>query len=419
MCWAFWPLSEMAATCPERPRAPDDENGQLYTWSRMVNTINKSMGDVGEVQVKKQGTDGAYYPVTETDVAAVDLQMKVAQIARGIKDWSPERKLQFSREASGRVRYRSSRPRLSERARAAPSLPLTQMRDAGNEQFRAEHYAEAMDVYVQAMVGLDEHFFAEPGADGAPATTVMAPGPRDAFALPILTNLAACALELRDWKRCLLFCDHALQLEPGSYRALCRRGRALTELERFGDARAALHAAAESARGDDEARHVRVLLRGLQSDELKRRAATNEQREMMRRAFDARTGEAKSMYGDMRRRKVREGARCVFLLCFDGACRAQVSSLRVEAEPVAVVATSKPGSNKITGLASRRPAAAAPPAPRSQVAERRAAANGSTPATRNATHCLLMMPVVVVACVYCYAVANRGASARFAGELFS
>ena len=45
---------------------------------------------------------------------------------------------------------------------------------------------------------------------------------------------------------------------------------------------------------DDEARHVRVLLRGLQSDELKRRAATNEQREMMRRAFDARTGEAKS-----------------------------------------------------------------------------------------------------------------------------
>ena len=113
VCWAFWPLFDaMAATCPERPRAPDDENGQLYTWSRMVNTINKSMGDVGEVQVKKQGTDGAYYPVTETDVAAVDLQMKVAQIARGIKDWSPERKLQFSREASGRVRYRSSRPRL-------------------------------------------------------------------------------------------------------------------------------------------------------------------------------------------------------------------------------------------------------------------------------------------------------------------
>ena len=99
-------------------------------------------------------------------------------------------------------------------------------------------------------------------------------------------------------------------------------------------------------------------------------------------------------------------------------CRAQASSLRVEAEPVAVVATSRPGSNKITGLASRRPAAA-PTAPRSEVAERRAAQNGSTPATRNATHCLLMMPVVVVACVYCYAVANRGASARFAGELFS
>ena len=102
----------MAQTCQERPSAPDDESGRLYTWSRMVNTINKSMGDVGEVQVKKQGTDGAYYPVTETDVAAVDLQMKVAQIARGIKDWSPERKLQFSREASGRARYRSSRPRL-------------------------------------------------------------------------------------------------------------------------------------------------------------------------------------------------------------------------------------------------------------------------------------------------------------------
>ena len=52
------------------------------------------------------------------------------------------------------------------------------MRDAGNEQFRAEHYAEAMDMYVQAMVGLDEHFFAEPGgADGgAPAATVMEPG---------------------------------------------------------------------------------------------------------------------------------------------------------------------------------------------------------------------------------------------------
>ena len=95
--------TRMAATCPERPRAPDDENGQLYTWSRMVNTINKSMGDVGEVQVKKQGTDGAYYPVTDTDVAAVDLQMKVAQIARAIKDWSPEKKLQFSREASGRA----------------------------------------------------------------------------------------------------------------------------------------------------------------------------------------------------------------------------------------------------------------------------------------------------------------------------
>ena len=94
----------MAQTCQERPSAPDDENGRLYTWSRMVNTINKSMGDVGEVQVKKQGTDGAYYPVTDTDVAAVDLQMKVAQIARGIKDWPPEKKLTFSREASERER---------------------------------------------------------------------------------------------------------------------------------------------------------------------------------------------------------------------------------------------------------------------------------------------------------------------------
>ena len=37
---------------------------------------------------------------------------------------------------------------------------------------------------------------------------------------------------------------------------------------------------------------------------------------MMRRAFDARTGEAKSMYGDMRRRKVREGARALVVLWF-------------------------------------------------------------------------------------------------------
>ena len=92
-----------------RPEVPDGDQGQLYTYSRMLRTINRQMGDIGNVEVKKQGTDGAYYPVNETDVAMVDLKMKVTQIAKGLKDMSADQKLEFSRQVCHRDDPRISR----------------------------------------------------------------------------------------------------------------------------------------------------------------------------------------------------------------------------------------------------------------------------------------------------------------------
>jgi hypothetical protein len=156
------------------------------------------------------------------------------------------------------------------------------MRDIANEQFRSEHYVEAMDMYVQAMVGLDQGFCCTPAADPGSGDVIDADdaavdGSIDIsdgdnsrgvlyaqreFAMPILTNLAACTIETREWKRCLLFCEQALALDPCSYRALCRQGRALTELERFAEVRpyepalerrsVALAAQSSSARGSCE-----------------------------------------------------------------------------------------------------------------------------------------------------------------------
>lgn len=142
--------------------------------------------------------------------------------------------------------------RLAQLARMVGPLPADEkaafaaaVRRQGNALFAAGDWDGATDLYMQSLVGLDfgpqssssaavdnaaaaAAAGAESGAlatesskcagkcAGVAATTT-------AIQVPVLCNLAACALAQRQWARAVLLCDYALALDPRAWKAHARK----------------------------------------------------------------------------------------------------------------------------------------------------------------------------------------------------
>ena len=120
-------------------------------------------------------------------------------------------------------------------------------RKAGNDLFASGEFQEAMDVYMTVLVAVSKEADEEKESD-------------ERVALPVLLNLAQCALNLGNASKVVAFCDHAMSLKSGtgarSAKVHYRRGKGRLMVGDYRAARADLEAALELCQEDDEERRA-------------------------------------------------------------------------------------------------------------------------------------------------------------------
>jgi tetratricopeptide (TPR) repeat protein len=262
--------------------------GAPYSYSRMVEVINASSAESGvSVVVKKQCADGTYMPADDADLKTADFDMKLSQCINAVKDLPRDRKLAFSRE----------------------------MRDAGNVAYANGDHGEAVQLYAQAMAGLDQS-----GDEG------MRDEARRTIALPILTNMAASFLEIRRPRQALDLCDQALGIDGGCVKAHLRRGKALLDLDRYAESRASFDAALGAAKTPAETRDAEVYRRKVGEVGRRVREETKAYKSRLQGSFADKAGAG--LYGDKPRRRRRTDGQVdeVLAECFDDATGAAPAS---------------------------------------------------------------------------------------------
>ncbi|KAJ1460485.1 hypothetical protein M885DRAFT_9167 [Pelagophyceae sp. CCMP2097] len=198
--------------------------GGLYSYSRLLEIVNANTSSTGvKLEVKKKVSDYEYQPVDETDIANADFDIRLGQVVKTVAALPRAKKLQFSKD----------------------------MRDAGNERFHAGDHKPAIEMYAQAMAGLDL------GSDDAAVNDATL---KD-VALPIMTNMALSFLELRRPRHALSLCDQALKIDANCVKAHLRRSKALRMLDEYTAAREACEMAMSLARTDEERQAAQSALR--------------------------------------------------------------------------------------------------------------------------------------------------------------
>ena len=113
-------------------------------------------------------------------------------------------------------------------------------KDDGNQLFKRGLFNDAMSKYVEALAAADF------GNDNIATTTKTTDDSRvdelndegesihhyhqvtnsnvDELIIPVLCNLAACCIELKEWRKTISFSEQALILRPTCYKALLRKG---------------------------------------------------------------------------------------------------------------------------------------------------------------------------------------------------
>ena len=216
------------------------ENGGgklFFTSSDLIARINQSVAEVsgdgigeaaapttaGGFELRRQMPDGSTRRADEADTAVADLQSKIKQTAAVLSALSAEEKMEWAR----------------------------QQRVEGNKLFSREEYTEAMDVYITCLVAMDKlkqgSADKEGDSDGASSDGVFSEDIEREIQLPVLLNLALCALKLGTLRKAESFCNFALQTSLGADcpKAYFRRGRARMLMGSYDDARSDLQRAVD------------------------------------------------------------------------------------------------------------------------------------------------------------------------------
>ena len=216
----------------------EDGGGKLFfTTSDLIARINQSVAEVsgdgigeaagpttaGGFELRRQMPDGSTRRADEADTAVADLQSKIKQTAAVLSALSAEEKMEWAR----------------------------QQRVEGNKLFSREEYTEAMDVYITCLVAMDKlkqgSADKEGDSDGASSDGVFSEDIEREIQLPVLLNLALCALKLGTLRKAESFCNFALQTSLGADcpKAYFRRGRARMLMGSYDDARSDLQRAVD------------------------------------------------------------------------------------------------------------------------------------------------------------------------------
>ena len=192
-----------------------EKNKMFFTTSDLMKKMNAAMkdndsslpSDTGGFELQRKLPDGSYRPAEACEMAAADFQTKLKQAAEMTAMLTPQQKLRWAKH----------------------------QRKEGNKIFASGEYKDAMDVYLTCLVAMDQspkenenNMKAVAEEEEECKDSISTAQIEEEIKLPVLLNLALCALKLGMLSKAEKFCNYAIEMDVGkrSVKANFRRGRA-------------------------------------------------------------------------------------------------------------------------------------------------------------------------------------------------
>lgn len=132
------------------------------------------------MEVKRQMKDGSLATTRPNEIATLNTKARIATTAQLLKNLNKEEKLIWA----------------------------IQTKEEGNQLYKEQNFSAALDKYVEALSATD--FESSENVDN--------------LVIPVLCNLSACCIQLKEWKKAYLFSEQALKLRPQCRKAKYRQG---------------------------------------------------------------------------------------------------------------------------------------------------------------------------------------------------
>jgi len=179
----------------------------------LVQNMNANAPSGMVCSVKRRCADGSLIDVSANQLSTLTTKSRVATAAQALKELSPKERTEWAIEN----------------------------KDYANELYANNLITEAMEKYVEALAATDfgkgENIHGD--ASSEEENNV------DILVIPILSNLAACCIQKKEFSKALQFTDQALKLRPNCGKALMRRGMAHLHFGEFKKAALDLNRALE------------------------------------------------------------------------------------------------------------------------------------------------------------------------------
>jgi tetratricopeptide (TPR) repeat protein len=245
---------------------------QFFTTTDLINRINSSLEDNTKTlssskeeyekstllnnrpkfELQRRFSDGTTRKASPEETAAADFQSKLKQAGQIVSHLDRDEKLQWARE----------------------------QRQLGNTLFQEGKCKEAMDVYLTCLVALDYQSKDHDCEDDQESRYQMDID----IKMPVLLNLAACALSLGMYRKTVSFCDFCMELECAKKnpKVYFRRGKAYMSMGNYSAARKDLNTAYSilSEELDDESKECLSIRKEMHRlDQMMKNSKKNKERQ--------------------------------------------------------------------------------------------------------------------------------------------
>jgi len=180
-------------------------------FEAFLNGFNDGNQDGMNVQIKRKLNDGTLLDISDNTMSVLNTKSRIAANAKVINDLPLEERYKWGIE----------------------------MKTFANTLFNDGNYQEAMEKYAEALTASDFGNIKE--GDGKNRGNV------DILVTPVLTNLAACCIHLKQWNKAVQFCKQAIELNPACAKAYLRLGLGQLYLGEFTNCKSNLNKALEVA----------------------------------------------------------------------------------------------------------------------------------------------------------------------------
>jgi tetratricopeptide (TPR) repeat protein len=158
------------------------------------------------IELTRPTQNGILEPVKPKELKTLGTKAKIASVAQALQNLTKAEKFEWAIET----------------------------KLEGNQLFRDQNYKEAMEKYVEALTAADFGLCKDSSDDNV-----------DILVIPVLCNLSACSMRLRQWQQAISFCDQILNLRPQCTKAQYRKGKALLAVGEYILSKKSLRAAME------------------------------------------------------------------------------------------------------------------------------------------------------------------------------